>query len=134
MQIQLDDANKSWSSRGLRLAIYATIASVFFALADGIFHGPLSYRYAGADISHTLLLSMFGTWSYDLRIVSDQLMFAGIVLFIGAKFFETRTIFTVGFDKGRLREDQHEGARRRQRRMDRPQIRDPGSKPKASPR
>ena len=100
MQIELDDAKKSWSVRGLRLAICATIASVFFALADGVFHGPLSYRYAtGTDFNHTLLLSMFGTWCYDLRIVSDQLMFVGVVLFIGAKFFETRTIFTVGFDK-----------------------------------
>ncbi len=35
----------------------------------------------------------------DLRQVSEELIFVGIVLFIGAKFFETRTIFSVGFDK-----------------------------------
>jgi hypothetical protein len=99
MPIQLSDANKNWSGKGLRLAICATIASVFFALADGVFHGPLNYRYAGTDMNHMLVLNMLGTWSYDLRQVCEELIFVGVVLFIGAKFFETRSIFSVGFDK-----------------------------------
>jgi hypothetical protein len=99
MQIHLEDTKKNWSARGLSLAIYATVAAVVLALADGVLRGPLSFKYSVGDLHMAATLSMLGTWAYDLRQVAEQLIFAGIVLFIGAKFFETRTIFTVGFDK-----------------------------------
>ncbi len=92
------DKKEKWSERGLSLTIWATIVAVFLGLADGVFKGPLSIKYGMGDLHNAGLLSMLGTWSYDLRQVADEGMFLGIVLFIGAKFFETRTIFTVGFD------------------------------------
>ena len=95
------DKQKKWSERGLSLVIWATAAAVFFSLADGLLKGPLSYRYMaslGAGLQSAAILNMLSTWCYDLRQVAEQGMFLGIVLFAGAKFFETRTIFTVGFD------------------------------------
>src|ERR1051326_7148180 len=88
-----------WSERGLSLAIWSTAAAVFFALADGVFRGPLSIRYGmGGDSHSAAILSMLATWCYDLRQTIDGLIYIGALLFIGAKFFETRTIFSVGFD------------------------------------
>jgi hypothetical protein len=92
---------KKWSERGLSIAIWSTVAAVLLALADGVFKGPLSFRYAasfGGSLSNAAILSMLATWCYDLRQVAEQGMFVGVVLFFGAKFFEGRTIFTVGFD------------------------------------
>jgi len=99
MQIRLDDAKQSWSSKGLRLAVWAAAAAVLLAFGDGLFRGPLSIKYGAGDLHTAGMLSMFSTVFYDLRQMADELIFVGIVLFIGAKFFETRTIFTVGFDK-----------------------------------
>ena len=92
------DSQTRWSERGLSLAIWSTVAAVFFALADGVLKGPLSFRYLGGGLNSAAILSMLATWCYDLRQVAEEGMFIGIVLFAGAKFFETRTIFTVGFD------------------------------------
>ena len=92
------DKNERWSERGLSLAIWSTVAAVFFALADGVFKGPLSIRYGLIDMHYAGVLSMLATWTYDLRQTVDGLIYIGALVFIGAKFFETRTIFTVGFD------------------------------------
>ena len=92
------DNQKRWSERGLSLAIWSTVAAVLLALADGVFKGPLSFRYGMGDMHNAAILSMLATWCYDLRQTFDGLMYIGALLFIGAKFFETRTIFTVGFD------------------------------------
>jgi hypothetical protein len=95
------DRQKRWSERGLSLTIWSTVAAVLFAIADGVLKGPLSLRYGiglGGGLNSAAILSMLATWCYDLRQVAEEGMFIGIVLFAGAKFFETRTIFTVGFD------------------------------------
>jgi hypothetical protein len=49
------------------------------------------------DLHNAAILSMLATWCYDLRQTVDGLIYIGALVFIGAKFFETRTIFTVGF-------------------------------------
>ena len=92
------DNQKRWSERGLSLAIWSTVAAVLFAIADGVFKGPLSFRYGMGGHAQRRDPQHGGDMvlrsSPDLR----QVMFIGIVLFVGAKFFETRTIFTFGFD------------------------------------
>jgi len=35
----------------------------------------------------------------DIRYLADQAVYASTIFFVGAKFFETRSIFTIGFDK-----------------------------------
>lgn len=92
------DKQKRWSERGLSLLLWSTVVAVLFALADGVFKGPLSFKYGMGDLHNAAILSMLATWCYDLRQVAEEAMFVGAVLFLGAKFFETRTIFTVGFD------------------------------------
>ena len=92
------DKQQQWSKRGLSLAIWSTVAAVLLALADGVFKGPLAMKYGMGDMHNAALLSMLATWTYDLRQTVDGLIYIGALLFIGAKFFETRTIFTVGFD------------------------------------
>ena len=90
---------RSWSTVGLSLAIWSTIVAIALALADGVFHGPLSFRYGVGDMHNAALLSMLSTWTYDLRQTVDGLIDIGALLFIGAKFFETRTTFAVTFDR-----------------------------------
>ena len=92
------DKQQRWSDRGLSLAIWSAVAAVVLALADGVFKGPLSFRYGAGDMHNAAVLSMLATWCYDLRQSVDGLIYIGALVFIGAKFFETRTIFTVGFD------------------------------------
>ena len=90
---------RSWSSVGLSLAIWSTVIAVGLALADGVFRGPLNFRYGMGDTHNGALLSMLSTWTYDLRQTVDGLIYIGALLFIGAKFFETRTTFAVTFDR-----------------------------------
>jgi CO dehydrogenase/acetyl-CoA synthase beta subunit len=42
---------------------------------------------------------MVETWVYDLHYVFEQTMLVAAVLLVGAKFFETRTVFSIGFDR-----------------------------------
>jgi hypothetical protein len=44
-------------------------------------------------------VTMFSTWCINLTLLSDQLIYVGALIFIAAKFFEGRTILTVGFDR-----------------------------------
>jgi hypothetical protein len=89
---------RAWSSIGLTIAVWSAVIAVLLGIADGLFKGPLSFRFGTADLQYAAVFSMLATWSYDLRQTFDGLIYIGALLFIGAKFFETRTIFTVGFD------------------------------------
>jgi hypothetical protein len=42
---------------------------------------------------------MFETWALDFRYLADQAIYASTIFIVGAKFIETRTVLTVGFDK-----------------------------------
>ena len=88
------DKQEQWSRYGLKTAIFSVAATVFLSLIDGVLRGPLA-----ASIYSTTPLAMWLTWCVDFRYLSEQLVYAGAIVFIGAKFIETRTIFTVGFDK-----------------------------------
>ena len=93
------DKGRSWSALGLSLAVWSTIVAALLPLADGVFKGPLSFRYGMSDMHNAALLSMLATWTYDLRQTVDGLIYVGALLFIGAKFFESQTNFTIGFAK-----------------------------------
>ncbi len=80
-----------WSDIGLRFLIGSIIASIFLALADGVLR-------SGNASNHFNYL-MVATWVVDFRYLADQGVYAATIFFVGAKFFETRTIFSVGFDK-----------------------------------
>jgi len=42
---------------------------------------------------------MLYTWVTDFRYLADQAIYAATIFIVGAKFIETRTILTIGFDK-----------------------------------
>lgn len=88
------DKQGQWSRLALKVIIGSIIASVVMAIPHGIFEGRV-YGNLGDRMEWMTL----ATWCSDLRVLFDQLIYAGTIFFIGAKFIETRNIFTVGFDK-----------------------------------
>lgn len=60
------EKGRSWSATGLALALWSTAAAVLLALADGVFKGPLSFKYGVGDMQNAAVLSMLATWSYYL--------------------------------------------------------------------
>ena len=93
MQFVLDKRGQ-WSRLALRVVIGCIIGSVLVTIPHGIFEGRAYGQLADRAAWLTL-----ATWCADLRYLLDQLIYAGIIFFVGAKFIETRSIFTVGFDK-----------------------------------
>ncbi|HEY2069495.1 MAG TPA: hypothetical protein VGG48_08085 [Rhizomicrobium sp.] len=91
---QLSEPKTKWSTIGLRATIGALVAAILLSLLDGILRGMAS---EGRLIEGPM--TMYYTWCTDLRYLAEQLVYAGIIFFVGAKFFETRSIFTVGFDR-----------------------------------
>ena len=87
--------DRAWSELGIRVLIGAIIASVLLALADGILRG----RLIELSSDSRGLLSMFETWAVDFRYLADQAIYASTIFIVGAKFIETRTVLTIGFDK-----------------------------------
>jgi hypothetical protein len=84
---------RKWSNIGLRALIGSTLIALILALADGIARG-----YVVAHMATGSVPTMFTTWILDFRYVAENAMTAAAILFVGAKFIETRTIITVGFD------------------------------------
>lgn len=84
-------AQENWGRFGLRLAIGSAIVATLLSLAHGLL------EYPGLHESPWWLPII--TWCVDMRYVIEQLIYVGAIVFVGAKFFETRTIFTVGFDR-----------------------------------
>lgn len=93
MQFVLDK-QEQWSWRGLQVAIGAVVATALLSVAHGVLEGQM--RPVMTDMSSFYMLA---TWCADFRYLFDQLILAGAVVFVGGKFIETRSIFTVGFDK-----------------------------------
>jgi hypothetical protein len=85
------DKQRSWSDVGLRLAVISTALTFLLGIVHGFLERP-EYR----DLSESGL--MLVTWSSDTRLLFEQCMYIGALIFVGAKFFETRTIFSIGFD------------------------------------
>jgi len=89
-----------WSAVGLRVLVGAIVAAIVLALADGIMKGPVeeSITSSGGS-SRAGGFVLFTTWIVDFRYLAEQAVYAATIFFVGAKFFETRTVFTVGFDR-----------------------------------
>ena len=88
--------HRQWSDIGIRVLIGAIIASVVLSLFDGYLRGPL--LLSGLPDQRGLV-TMLATWTVDFRYLADQAVYAATIFLVGAKFIETRTILTVGFDK-----------------------------------
>jgi hypothetical protein len=87
-------ADRKWSEAGLAIAIGSLVLALALAAVDG-----LVKSYYIEHMHDSPMLTAVATWVVDFRYVAEQTILAGVVLFVGAKFFETRTIFTIGFDK-----------------------------------
>ena len=85
---------RRWSEFGIYVLIGSVVASVVLALADGVLRGKI---YGGASDQSTL--QMLSTWASDFRYLADQAIYSAVIFIVGAKFIETRTIFTIGFDR-----------------------------------
>jgi hypothetical protein len=93
---------RQWSDIGLRVLIGSIIAAVTLAVLDGIVRGPVaaaelvSNRYTTTANGN---MNMILAWITDFRILTEQAVYAATIFFVGAKFFETRTVLSVAFDK-----------------------------------
>ena len=86
--------DRKWSAIGLRALVVSVVAVVALTLLDGYLKGrQMSYP------NMTPGYVMFVTWVIDFRYIFEQAVYAATILFVGAKFFETRTLLTVGFDR-----------------------------------
>ena len=83
-----------WSRVGLKTCIVSVIVVAAIAILDGFLQGPAMLHARDFTIG-----AMVVTWLYDFRMLFNQLVYVGAIVFVGAKFIETRSIFTVGFDK-----------------------------------
>ena len=87
--------NRQWSDVGLRVLIVSIIAVFLLAIADGVFKGTVDYTNR-IGFGRMIMIS---TWVTDFRYIFEQAVYAATIFFVGAKFFETRTMLTIGFDK-----------------------------------
>ena len=85
---------RPWSELARLALIWSVIIGVVLSITDGF----VTADYVTTP-SHTPLQIMFKTWVYDFRVFAEQCILTAAVLLVGAKFFETRTIMTIGFDK-----------------------------------
>lgn len=85
---------RQWSDLGLIALFTSILTVVVLIIADGLIKG-----YVVEHLASSPNLTMFATWVADFRYFFEQGIYASTVFFVGAKFFETRTILTVGFDK-----------------------------------
>jgi hypothetical protein len=87
--------NRKLSDIALRWLIGAVIVAGVLALPHGFFEG---WHYATRDGDRDLSV-MIATTVGDTRFLAEQLMYVSALIFVGAKFFETRTTFAVTFDR-----------------------------------
>lgn len=83
---------KPTSNNCLIMLKLAVCFALGFALLDSIFKAMLHYEKLSLE------LAIISYLVADLRYVCEQVIFVLGLLFVGTKFLETRTIFSVGFD------------------------------------
>jgi hypothetical protein len=88
---------------GRNLAIASVVMTFSLGLAEGLLYGA-----ARIDEGTFTQMAMVRAWVTNFRYLFEQLIYVGALIFVGAKFIETRTILTVGFarldaDKMRLK-------------------------------
>jgi hypothetical protein len=88
--------SKSWSKWALRAACWSICTAVFFAIAEGLLRSVVAYN---PTTNHVAFYSMLAAWAFGFRSIAQMTIEPAVILFVGAKFFEARTVFTVGFDR-----------------------------------
>jgi hypothetical protein len=84
---------RRWSDIALKGLVVSIIMAAALSIVHGLLRGPMALSHgAGSQ------LSMFETWASDFRYLFETGMYVGTLLFVGAKFFELRTVFAIGFD------------------------------------
>ncbi len=84
---------RTWSKRALTTMVLSFLACLLIDVADGF----VSDAWMAKPHNHLLIMSHI--WVFDLRFLAEQMIYASTILFIGAKFFEQRTVISVGFDR-----------------------------------
>jgi hypothetical protein len=84
---------QSWSRIALTGMIASFAVCVALSLADGVIYD------ASVQPKPSRWLIMSRIWIVDLRFVFEQVIYAATILFIGARFFEQRTLISVGIDR-----------------------------------
>jgi hypothetical protein len=82
------------SNTAFKIAVLSLALSIFFALAEGYVRGPMYYHADRPEIEMMLQL-----WCYGLRNIAEVVLSSAVIVFVAARFFEARTVLTVGFDR-----------------------------------
>jgi len=90
------ETSKSWSQTGFRCLTWSIGVTAFLSIVDGVMRGPIAASHLTVQTS---LFTMVSVWVSDFRFLFEQGLYASTIFLVGAKFFETRTIMTVGFDR-----------------------------------
>jgi hypothetical protein len=91
----IDTSGKGrWSDRALWWLIVSTVLAALFSIAHAMLQIP-----GYAALAKDEFLGVALVLSSDLRYLFEQLIYVSAIIFVGAKFFETRTTFAVTFDR-----------------------------------
>ena len=92
---------KQWSKIALTVLLISIAMAIALSVLDGVMKGPIEAGIVsiGSSDHGRALYVMFTVWIVDFRYLAEQAIYAATIFFVGAKFFEMRTLFTVGFDK-----------------------------------
>jgi hypothetical protein len=82
------------SDLAFKMLIGTTVVTALLAIPHGIFEG---WSYGGEHERGVSMMLM--TFAGDTRFLFEQLMYLSALIFVAAKFFETRTTFAVTFDR-----------------------------------
>jgi hypothetical protein len=92
---------KQWSERALTVLLISIGMAIGLSILDGVMKGPVEAGVIsiGSSENGRAVYAMFTVWVVDFRYLAEQAVYAATIFLVGAKFFEMRTLFTVGFDK-----------------------------------
>ena len=90
---KLDIGSGQWSRIGLRFLKLSIVMSVLISVLDGVIHGS-----PREDLLANSFLRMATYWVTDFRYLFENGIYASVLLFVGAKVFETRTLMSIGYD------------------------------------
>jgi len=90
------EMTKSWSRIGFRVLAASVAMTVVLSIVDGVVRGPIMAARLSPPVGTFTMLSV---WITDFRYLFEQGIYASTIFLVGAKFFETRSIMTVGFDR-----------------------------------
>jgi hypothetical protein len=85
--------DRKWSAIGLTALLVSIAGAILLSIAEALLRTDMgTVRTEDAYI-------FLGVLTSDFRSLFIQGVYASTIFFVGAKFFETRSILTIGFDK-----------------------------------